>query len=317
MFAIRKARLLALPACVAMASACVSGPAPGNLEGSAYAPGQVAWQGSGHPQGDWIADAPVARGAPTCAWSVPRELDTLQRVAPAAFLDRSAPLGPGDRLEITVLGDTESLSSTYVVESDGTIALRGLPPVMAAGASITELTDTLRQQLVTRQVVRPLRNAVRVALVELSGASVSVGGAVFEPGGGGGWVLQAHGKGGGGLEFKGRVGVLEPNAGRGLPPAVQTAAIRGQRRSFQLRRAFDHEGLLGGEIDNGGQGAGHLARLPGKERQLQFSAQEPWRGAVRRRPDQGPVGRAQRDPQPVPCPDAIGRRRKGDAENLP
>lgn len=163
-------------------TACVAGPAPANLETSVYAPGQVAWEGSKQPQGDWIAQAPVGRGAPTCSWEVPRELDTYQRVSPATFLNRTAPLGAGDRLEITVLGDEDRLTGTYVIESDGSLALRGQEPVQASGLNIAALTKELRNQLIAQSIVRPLQNAVRVALIENAGASVSVGGAVFQPG---------------------------------------------------------------------------------------------------------------------------------------
>ncbi len=161
---------------------CVAGPAPANLASSVYAPGQVAWDGSEQPQGDWIVEAPTARGAPTCSWSVPRELDTYRRVAPASFLDRTAPLGAGDRLEITIMGDDDQLSGTYVIESDGTLAIRGQEKVQAAGLAIAQLTQSLRDQLISQNIVRPLRNAVRVALIENAGVSVSVGGAVFQPG---------------------------------------------------------------------------------------------------------------------------------------
>ena len=163
-------------------TACVAGPAPANLEASVYAPGQIAWEGSKQPQGDWIAQAPVGRGAPTCSWEVPRELDTYQRVSPAMFLNRTAPLGAGDRLEITVLGDEDRLTGTYVIESDGSLALRGQAPMQASGLTIAALTEELRNQLIAQNIVRPLQNAVRVALIENAGASVSVGGAVFQPG---------------------------------------------------------------------------------------------------------------------------------------
>lgn len=163
-------------------SGCVSGPAPANVASSVYGPGQVAWDGSEQPQGDWIERAPVARGVPTCDWKVPRELDTLQRVHPATFLDRTAPLGAGDRLEVKIMGDDDLISGTYVIASDGTLALRGQSPIEAAGKSVTDLTLALRSQLVSRNIVRPLKNAVRVALIENAGVSVSVGGAVFQPG---------------------------------------------------------------------------------------------------------------------------------------
>ena len=173
---------LACAAGAVLVSGCVAGPAPENLGSSVYAPGQMAWAGSEQPQGDWISDAPVARGAPTCSWDVPRELDTYRRVSPAAFLDRTAPLGTGDRLEITVLGDEDRLTGTYVIESDGTIALRGQMPVQASGLSIQDLTTSLHTQLVNANLVRPLQNAVRVSLIENAGTSVAVSGAVFQPG---------------------------------------------------------------------------------------------------------------------------------------
>ncbi len=179
---IRNAPMLVATMSAALLAGCVAGPAPSNSMTSIYAPGQVAFDGSRQPQGDWIAEVPVARGAPTCDWKVPRELDTLRRVAPASFLNRTAPLGAGDRLEISVLGDDDRLSGTYVIDSDGSLALRGLPPVQAANSSIDQITGTLRSQLIAAGIVRPLRNSVRVALIEASGAAVAVGGAVFQPG---------------------------------------------------------------------------------------------------------------------------------------
>ncbi len=166
----------------ALLSGCVAGPAPANIASAAYAPGQIAWVGSQQPQGDWIAQAPVARGAPTCDWKVPRELDAYRRTSPAGFLDRTAPLGPGDRLEIAILGDEDNLTGTYVIESDGTLALRGQEPIKAAGSTPALVAHALRDQLLSQSIVRPLKNSVRVALIENAGVSVSVGGAVFQPG---------------------------------------------------------------------------------------------------------------------------------------
>lgn len=161
---------------------CVSGPAPSNGAQAVYSPGQVALEGSGQPNGDWIANTPEARGAPTCVWTVPRELENLIRVAPSSLIDRTAPLAPGDRLDVTVLGDSDRLTGIYVVESDGTITLDGMRPITVAGHSPQAVTENLRTQLVAARIVRPLRNAVRVALVESAGVSVAVTGAVFAPG---------------------------------------------------------------------------------------------------------------------------------------
>ncbi len=216
----------------ALIAGCTAGPAPSNLTTSVYAPGQVAWNGSNHPQGDWITQAPVARGAPTCDWRVPRELDTYTRVAPASFLDRTAPLASGDRLEITVLGDPDRLTGTYVIDSDGSLAIRGMPPVDAAGTSIAQLTQRLRTQLIGAGLVRPLRNAVRVALIESSGAAVAVGGAVFFPG-----AVRA-----GDRTAESRIGLREgpvsgdDNSSRTLAGAIRAAG--GVRPDADIQRIY-------------------------------------------------------------------------------
>ncbi len=164
-----------------MSAGCVSGPAPSNLLTSVYAPQQMTGARVGHPEGDWITAAPVSRGAPTCDWQVPRELDTYRRASISEFASQTAPLAPGDRLSIRVLGDSDSLSGTYVVDSDGSVRLRGIAPTRAGGGSFEDLQEALRVRLVGAGIVKPLRNAVSVSLIESAGVSVSVHGAVFEP----------------------------------------------------------------------------------------------------------------------------------------
>ncbi|MBY6127763.1 polysaccharide biosynthesis/export family protein [Qipengyuania aquimaris] len=163
-----------------MLAGCVSGPAPNNLLTSIYAPQQMTGEQDGHPEGDWITAAPVSRGAPTCDWQVPRELDTYRRAPISEFASQTAPLAPGDRLSIRVLGDSDSLSGTYVVDSDGSVRLRGIAPTRAGGGSLEDLQEALRVRLVGAGIVKPLRNAVSVSLIESAGVSVSVHGAVFE-----------------------------------------------------------------------------------------------------------------------------------------
>ena len=75
-------RRISVLAMAASLGACVSGPAPANISGSAWLPGQDLGRTSGHPEGDWVMAAPAARGAPTCDWRAPRELDTLRRAIP-------------------------------------------------------------------------------------------------------------------------------------------------------------------------------------------------------------------------------------------
>ena len=163
-----------------LVAGCVAGPPPANLQAGLYAPQQISGDNSEHPEGDWIAATPVARGAPTCDWTVPRELDTYRRAAIGEFASQASPLAPGDRLSIRILGDSDSLSGTYVVDSDGTVRLRGIGPTRAGGRTLLDLEMALRKRLVDAGVVKPLRNAVTISLIEAGGVSVAVTGAVFE-----------------------------------------------------------------------------------------------------------------------------------------
>ncbi|MFK4003475.1 polysaccharide biosynthesis/export family protein [Qipengyuania sp. NPDC077563] len=163
-----------------LASACVSGPAPSNHRASLYAPHQTAGSRTGHPEGAWIASTPTGRGAPTCEWAVPRELETYQRANVGEFASQTPPLAPGDRLSIRVLGDRDGLTGTYVVDSDGSVRLRGVPPTRAGGGSLLDLETALRARLLEAGVIKPLRNAVTISLVESAGVSVAVAGAVFD-----------------------------------------------------------------------------------------------------------------------------------------
>lgn len=172
---------VALLALGSVAAGCVSGPAPANYQAARYAPQHYATAGDRQPQGEWIETAPAHPGAATCHAQSPQELSQYRRAALTEFASVDAPLAPGDRLSIRVLGDSDRLSGTYVVGNDGTVRLRGMPPTRAGGGSIAAFEQALRTRLVGAGVVRPLRNAVAVSLVEEAGVSVAVSGAVFEP----------------------------------------------------------------------------------------------------------------------------------------
>ena len=105
-------RPVSVLAIAASLGACATGPAPANIAGASWLPGQNLTSGSGHPEGDSVIASPVATGAPTCDWRAPRELDNLRRARPEEFLDRTSPLSPGDRLTLRLLGDEDVLGGT-------------------------------------------------------------------------------------------------------------------------------------------------------------------------------------------------------------
>lgn len=173
--------LIGFTALASLLGGCVAGPAPANHRSALYAPQQFAADQGGHPEGEWEGMRTPAWTAESCRSEVPGHLAGLRRASHAEFAAVNAPLAPGDRLSVNVLGDVDRLTGTYVVESDGTVRLRGIAPSRAGGLPIEAVEAALRSRLVESGMVKPLRNAVSISLVESAGVSVAVTGAVFDP----------------------------------------------------------------------------------------------------------------------------------------
>lgn len=234
-----------LPALCVLATACVSGPAPANHSAALYAPEQDASR-SGHPQGDWDALTAHASKVPACTSQIPRELANYRRASPGDFLATHTPLAPGDRLAIRVLGDSDRLTGTYVVGTDGAVRLRGVPHTRAGGGTLEQFETALRTNLVASGVVRPLRNAVSVSLIEAAGVPIAVGGAVFEPG-----AVRA-----GERTPESRIGLKEgevtgdANSARSVATAIRAAG--GARPDADVRRVYLLRGDAYVELDLSG-----------------------------------------------------------------
>lgn len=141
---------------------CAAGHRPVNYSGAAWMPEQ---------RNDMVPGA--CSRTPTALPNLPvAHLET-----PVGLL-----LGPGDRVRIDVLGDADRISGVYVVGDDGHVRLPSLGSVPAAGLSQGDVEAHLRHLLVSRQIVQPLANAVRLTVLESAGVSVAVSGAVFNPG---------------------------------------------------------------------------------------------------------------------------------------
>lgn len=160
---------------------CVAGPAPENFRSSAWAPGQTM-TGSNQPDGRWFDDSvtPLANGQCNAA-SQPIPAN-LRQVASGSFAAGAMLLAAGDKVRVDVAGDDDLLSGDYAVQGDGTLALRGFKPLQIAGLTEQRLTDTLRSELAAAGLIRPLRAAVSVRVIESGGVPVSISGAVFAPG---------------------------------------------------------------------------------------------------------------------------------------
>nr|WP_281363133.1 polysaccharide biosynthesis/export family protein [Parasphingopyxis algicola] len=95
------------------------------------------------------------------------------------MVDGALRFAPGDRVRVAVLGDEDTLSGIYVVDSNGNINLPGVPSVPAAGKTERVVAGALRQSLIAASLVRPLSRAVDLRLIESGGVPISVTGAVF------------------------------------------------------------------------------------------------------------------------------------------
>ena len=153
----------------ALLGACVTGPAPSNQQTATWMPEQSGMGGR----------ASQCLGQP----------DTLsagalsgREVSPQLLSDAPVQLAPGDRLRISVVGDRDGISGTYVIGKGGVLDLPGLTPVAARAITVGELESRLREALLKAGLVRPLARIVEVQLIESGGVSVSVSGAVFQPG---------------------------------------------------------------------------------------------------------------------------------------
>ncbi|BCA62844.1 hypothetical protein HMP09_2078 [Sphingomonas sp. HMP9] len=121
----------------------------------------------------------IATVAPPCA-AGRSGLPLLPRTA---MLRAETMLGPGDRLRLRLIGDTDRVTGTYVIGDDGMLALPGLDPVVATGTTLERLQERLTVRLRGAGIAAPqLRAPVDLRLIETGGVSILVSGAVFDPG---------------------------------------------------------------------------------------------------------------------------------------
>lgn len=151
-------------------AACTTMAPPRNAPGSLYAPQQESRIES-------------AERAPTChAATMPDGLAALTQVPALSFANGADVLGPGDRVQLGVAGDTARLTGTYIITGDGAIELPGAIRLQAAGLTPDALESAARHVLIANGIVRGITGGVRLQRIELSGIDVAVSGAVFFPG---------------------------------------------------------------------------------------------------------------------------------------
>jgi polysaccharide export outer membrane protein len=160
------AKLSLLASCTLVAG-CASMPSPGNLPLSRYQPEQRL---------------DGATPLPCTAPPAPPEVSGLTQVTAHSMTRTPDLLGPGDRVTLTVSGDTDVLTGTYVIGSDGRLFIGDEVDIAAAGRSGVTVGQDVRASLLSARLVRDIPGNVRLTVSEAAGVQVSVSGAVFEPG---------------------------------------------------------------------------------------------------------------------------------------
>jgi protein involved in polysaccharide export with SLBB domain len=106
----------------------------------------------------------------------------LQEVAAEAMSTAADVIAQGDRILVTIAGDTSRYTGSYIVAGNGMVELAGGIGLPAAGKTIDALERDMRAELLRRGIIRPITGNVRLQHVEQAGLPIPVTGAVFGAG---------------------------------------------------------------------------------------------------------------------------------------
>ncbi|QJQ31142.1 polysaccharide biosynthesis protein [Sphingomonas lacunae] len=163
-----KAALVAILIPAMLLSGCATMETPRNAPGSLYAREQ---------QARFRPETPQCQVAP-----VPAEVAGLQEVPVHSLTNAVNSVAEGDRLQLTIAGDTARYTGSYIVSGNGMMELAGGIRVRAAGKTVDALERDLRAELLNRGIVRAVTGNIRLQHVEQAGLPIPVTGAVFGSG---------------------------------------------------------------------------------------------------------------------------------------
>ena len=89
------------------------------------------------------------------------------------------PLGPDDKISLTVFYGSHTLNATYALDASGEIAVQFIGAVHAGGKTLGEVQDEIRKRLADGYLNDPI---VSLNLVELNSLTLSVSGMVGKNG---------------------------------------------------------------------------------------------------------------------------------------
>lgn len=114
--------------------------------------------------------------------SSPEEIRGLNYAEPSQFLTSPDTLNGGDSISLSVAGDSDKLTGTYIIADNGEITLLGQHRIMIAGRSALDAQRLISETLYNQSLIRRKNAGVNLTIAELSGVRVAVKGAVFDQG---------------------------------------------------------------------------------------------------------------------------------------
>ena len=89
------------------------------------------------------------------------------------------PLGPGDKLNLTIFYGSHQLTAAYTLDNSGQIAVQFIGAIQANGKTAEQLREDIRKQLADGYLNDPI---VSLTLAEINSQSLSVSGMVSKTG---------------------------------------------------------------------------------------------------------------------------------------
>jgi polysaccharide export outer membrane protein len=97
----------------------------------------------------------------------------------AQFDESRLPLGPGDKVHLTVFYGSKSMTAAYTLDASGAISVQYIGVVAARGKTIETVQEEIRAKLAEGYLIDPI---VSLNLVELNSLTLSVSGMVAKTG---------------------------------------------------------------------------------------------------------------------------------------
>lgn len=97
----------------------------------------------------------------------------------APFDETKMPLGPGDKLELSIFYGSKENKATYTLDASGDVEIQFIGTVTAGGKTIKDIQQEIKARLADGYIVNPI---VALSVVEINSLKLSVSGQVIHSG---------------------------------------------------------------------------------------------------------------------------------------